>query len=324
MSISLTRKNAAVALAVWSIVQAGACARVARQGIIAYMAVTTTSKDVDVQLNRSFVERFKNKVSIDVMLTIDRVSPRANPPSIDGDLHLAGRAPLIGLPVVAEITNAAAHKDAMATAHRAGGSNRPIDVTGVWRIWPEHAKGGTEVQGDSLDPAHTADPSHVFEIHPITRLDGIDLLHAFVPVEGFKPGNARRTFGIYQSASCALTVRGDTISIVTQPGLYNDVEFVMELGAEPQRSVGDGRFVTASALDKKGERLVDGLRMVFAKGTAPELAVRVLKPGDRLHVYGIPRLNLDEISRRASRAAARTAVTGPLPYEIIILGVYPK
>ena len=303
---------------------AAACATVARQGTIAYMAATATSKDVDIRLNRSFVAQFQNRVGIDANMTVDRVSPYPLPPSLDGDLHLAGRAPLIGLPIVAEITNAAAHPDAMAAAHHAGGSGTPIAVAGVWRIWPEHASPGTEVQGDSLDPFHSADPSHVFEIHPVTNLDGIGLQSGFEPVKGFKPGDARRTFGIYENATCSLTVVGDTISVVTRPGLYNDVEFIMEVGGAEQRDVGDGRFVIASALDLHGELLVPGLRMVFAAGTPPELAVRSLEPGERLHVYGIPRVNLTEISRRAANSAPGTPTSGPLPYEIIVLGVYPK
>jgi hypothetical protein len=63
--------------------------------------------------------------------------------------------------------------------------------------------------------------------------------------------------------------------------------------------------------------------MLFVKGTAPERAVRLLKRGARLHVYGIPRLDFAEISRRARDSAKNPALLqGALPYEIIILGVY--
>jgi hypothetical protein len=75
-----------------------------------------------------------------------------------------------------------------------------------------------------------------------------------------------------------------------------------------QLVVGDGRFVTASARDMDGGLLVEHLRMVFAKGTPPERAVRRLKRGDRLHVFGIPRLDFAEISRRV-----RESRTKPYP-----------
>ena len=65
--------------------------------------------------------------------------------------------------------------------------------------------------------------------------------------------------------------------------------------------------------------------MVFAAGTPPELAVKRLGRGDRLHVYGMPRLNFAEISRRVRESERTPAVlTGTVPYEIIVLGMYQK
>jgi hypothetical protein len=302
-----------------------ACALMARQGTIAYLAVTTGSKDIEIQIHKSFIERYRNRVTIDAALTVDRVMPSPVPASLDGDLHFSGRAPQIGLPVVAEISNAAFHKDAMEIAHRAGGSGTSLKVSGVWRIWPEHSGSGVEVQGDPLTAYTMANPNHVFEIHPITRLGGLGLLDSFVPIDGFKPGDAKRTFGIYEKAPCMLKVQPETVSIVMQPGLYNDVEFLMELTNDQQRKVDDGRFVDASVRDLKGDLIVDHIRMVFAAGTPPEMAVRGLKRGDRLHVYGMPRLDFAEISRRVKGSEKNPALlTGTVPYEIIIVGMYAK
>ncbi len=99
----------------------------------------------------------------------------------------------------------------------------------------------------------------------------------------------------------------------------------MELADAEQQAVDDGRFVNAVVRDRKGTLFVERVRMVFVKGTPPELAVRTLKRGDRLRVYGIPRLNLAEISRRVSDSRTSPALlTGALPYEIIVVGLYPK
>jgi len=48
-------------------------------------------------------------------------------------------------------------------------------------------------------------------------------------------------------------------------------------------------------------------------------------PISRLRVFGIPRLDFAEISR-GKRESGRTPalLTGTLPYEIIIIGVYPN
>ena len=80
---------------------------------------------------------------------------------------------------------------------------------------------------------------------------------------------------------------------------------------------------SASARDRGGKLLVERLRMVFVRGTVPEVAVRSLKPGGQLHVCGIPRLDFAEISRRVMGSRTNPSLlTQKLPYEIIILGVF--
>jgi hypothetical protein len=113
------------------------------------------------------------------------------------------------------------------------------------------------------------------------------------------------------------------VSLVTRPGLYNDVEFIMEIVDDRQIVAPGGRFVFASARDLKGDLLVKRLRMVFAQSSAPEKVVRLLKRGARLHVYGLPRMDFAEVSRRVwGSRTDPTLLAKPLPYEIIIQGVY--
>ena len=179
-----------------------------------------------------------------------------------------------------------------------------------------------EKQGKPEEPAVSYNPEHLFEVHPVTRINRLRLLDSLKRVEGFKPGAATRTFGIYESTGCALSVTPATVTIRTKTGLYNDVEFTMELAEEDQQVVRDGRFVIASVVDPDGSGyLVKRLRMVFVKGSAPERAVKLLKRGDRLHVWGIPRINLAEISRKARESGTTpAAITFPLPYEIVVIG----
>ena len=298
-----------------------------RQATIAYIAVDSqlTPKHVTIKINRAFIEKYQNRVTIRTAFTVDKVMATPLPASLDGDIHFAGRAPQVDLPIVAEIVNAAEQKAAILVVSSHTGTGRPLRVNGVWRIWPEHAGRAKEDQGKPLPPFDTDNPGHVFEIHPVTHVGSLRLLGSFMPVEGFAPGDAERTFGIYQKVSCTLKVEPEAVSIVTETGLYNDVEFIMKLANEPQLVARDGRFVIASALDLHSKVLVERLRMVFAEDTPPELAVRRLKGGGQLHVFGIPRLDFAEIARRVREAPANPALlTQPLPYEIIILGVYPK
>lgn len=304
------------------------CAWIGRQAIIAYLAVDTkvTPKHISIEIGRSFVEEYQNRVTIHTVFTVDKAMAAALPTPFDGDLHFAGRSRQVALPVVAEIADAAEEKPAVDLANRAAAVHARLHVSGVWRIWPEHAGHQAEEQGKPLPAFETDLPGHVFEIHPVMRMNDLSLLDSFKPIKGFSPGDAERTFAIYQKASCTLAVTPKTVTIVADNGLYNDVEFVMKIASDPQLVVLDGRFVTASAMDTThGKLLVERLRMVFAEGTQPEQAVRGLKSGDQLHVYGIPRLDFAEIARRVKSAQPGTATrTQPLPYEIIILGVYPK
>jgi hypothetical protein len=302
------------------------CASLGRRASIIAMGVAArlAPGEVRIHLHRSFLEAHKNRVTIQATMTVDESSGSANPDAFDGDLHFAGRAPEIGLRLVGEIKNADEADSAVALVLRAASTRRPLELTGAWRIWAEHSLGRTEEQGRPLNPIQTPHVEHVFEIHPVTRLSGIDLLGTLHPVEGYKPGSARRTFEIYQEATYRLKATPTTIILETPTWLYNDVHFLMELTGAPQEVVADGRFVTASALDMEGNVLVERLRIVFVEGSPPERAVRSLGRGARLHVWGIPRLNFAEISRRAAESGnSPDFVEGPLAYEIVVVGVYP-
>ncbi len=66
--------------------------------------------------------------------------------------------------------------------------------------------------------------------------------------------------------------------------------------------------------------------MVFVKDTKPEKIVKGLGPGERLHVFGLPRIDLDSVARYVARYMKKRESREPpelhLPYEIVIVGVY--
>lgn len=288
------------------------------------VAAELSPDKVKIEFQRSFLEAYKNRVTIETNFTVDAAASSPNPGAFDGDLHFAGRAPEIGLRLVGEIKNAAEADSAVALVRRSASARRPVALTGVWRIWPEHSLGASEQQGRPIQPLDSPYPDHVFEIHPVTRIGSLDLVHTLHVLEGYRAGSAQRTLGIYQDATCKLTVTPTTVTFETPTWLYNDVHFVMEITGASQLVVADGRFVTANALDSDGELLVEGLRMVFVGGSSAERAVRNLTRGARLHVWGLPRLNFAELSRRATESRNNPALLeGPMPYEIIVLGIYP-
>jgi hypothetical protein len=301
------------------------CSYIYKEATVAFVEVNShfSPQDIEIKIYKSFIERYKNRVTIDTTFRVDQARQLLNPPFMDGDFHFAGRTQQVGLPTVGEIVNAASEKEAQDEILLAEKTGRPLRISGVWRLWPEHPGSAEEEQGEKLSPLELSNPGHVFEIHPVTRIEGLDLLHSFHPVKGFSPGDAQTIFKIYEGVQCMLRVKSNTVSIVTRKGLYNDVQFLMEIAADRQAVVGDGRFVTADVRDLKGNLLVKHLRMVFMKDTLPERVVKNLKRGDRLHVYGIPRVDFAEISRRIRNYQANPdLLTGNLPYEIIIIGFF--
>ena len=301
------------------------CAYLVRQGQVAYMKVNAqlSDQELEIEINKSFLEKYKDRVIINATFTVDKAMQNPVARIFDGDFHMAGRAPEIALPVVAEIANGASAKKAVDLVHGAEGTGKPLKISGVWRIWPEHAGSAKQEQGSPLAASTSTNPGHIFEIHPVTRINEVEVLETFRPIEGYMPGDARDTLEGYEKVVCKLTVRPKTVFIVTRKGLWNDLEFVMEIAEDRQIEVPGGRFVFASARDLKGNLLVKRLRMVFAKDTPPERTVRLLKRGGRLHVYGLPRVDFAEVSRRMRDSQKNPALlVKPLPYEIIIQGVY--
>jgi hypothetical protein len=277
-------------------------------------------------LSRKFVQNNKDKATITVQMIVDEHLPRPHridKGGNDGDIHMAGRSDDVKLPLVAEIMNAAqpAQKGSMQILTDSSSDNK-IQVTGAWRLWFEHPSPGQMVQGDPVDKPENSNPDHVFEIHPITQFGGSSDLKSLVPIPKYKAYPAETAFPKYEALKSTLKNNGTAITITANKAGYNYTEFIMELAAKPTQ-VSDGSLVLATVFDVSDEEdpVVDGLRrMVFVKGTDPANAVAKLGKGDRLHVLGIPRVNLNEVLAAAKQGQT---VSTRLPYEMIIVAVLP-
>jgi len=92
------------------------------------------------------------------------------------------------------------------------------------------------------------------------------------------------------------------------------------------KDVGDGYMVFANVYNAKAKTNDDPVveesrRMVFVKGTKPADAVKDLKKGDKLHVLGIPRVNLNLVYAIASGLQGGEEYSEGLPYEMIIVAI---
>ena len=280
-----------------------------------------------VTLNNSFIEKYKDRVTIDATFTVDRVG-KIQPPSLDGDIHIAGRAPEIGLPTVAEIMNAKLESNsAIKKIQAIQGTGRPIGLSGAWRIWWERLGEDVEVQGASDQPLTSSGAAHLFEIHPVSKVDGRSLAHTFIPIAGYQTKDADTAFSVYERTYCRIIPHQATTTIVSNKAGYNYVEFVLRLTESPH-TVPDGTMVFADVGNLQGDTIVKHRRMVFVKDTQPETKVRPLRAGDRLHVVGVPRMDLSQVSSRVKVATASTLkdkypgiLESSLPYEIIVVAV---
>src|SRR5260221_8680718 len=163
------------------------CGWLGRQAIIAYLAIDSQAapKHVSIVVGRSFIEQYQNRVTIRTAFTVDKAMSVPLPPPLDGDLHVAGRAPQVALPIVAEIANAGEQKAAVELANRAAAVHARLRVSGVWRILPEHGGAKPEGQGKPPPAFENDNPDHVFEIHPVMSMERLSLLHSIQAVHRF-------------------------------------------------------------------------------------------------------------------------------------------
>jgi len=182
--------------------------------------------NIEITLNNDFIEQYKDRTTISASFVVDKAHPRPNPPKNDADLHAAGRAEEVGLPIVAEIMNAASQRAAVDAIHNVEGSDTPISLTGVWRIWCEHGGDSKQIQGQQLQRFNTTNPPHVFEIHPITNLDSTSIIASLHPIRGYKPKDAETAFLKYEGLKSHITLGSNTATLVTTMAGYNYVEFV--------------------------------------------------------------------------------------------------
>ena len=279
--------------------------------------------DIEITLKNSFIEQFKNRATIDANFTVDKAHHNPNPPSKDGDLHAAGRAPEIGLAAVAELMNARFEQPALDLIHGSEETGQPIQVNGIWRLWCEHGGDVAFKQFDSLQPFTTTNPPHVFELHPLLKVNDQNVGDSFKPIDGFVYKDAERAFRSYENLKSHITPGTTETTITTTMAGFNYVEFVIQLNEDPTHTIADGLTVMASVLDLQGELLVRNRRMVFAAGTVPFEKVRTLHQGDTLHVVGIPRINLSLLSFRVANRATKPGILDwSLPYEMVVVAAF--
>jgi hypothetical protein len=305
--------------------------------LIAVLALFVSTLQAEtLTLSSSFVKQVKNKATFPIHLELDAhlTSPhKIGRSGDDGDIHMAGRADEVQLPMVAEIMNAGLPPQADSVkAMNQTSSGQIVPVTGVWRIWFEHPSPGDQVQGDSVDVPDNSNPDHVFEIHPITSFGGQDIGDSsLAPIANdqhtYEAYPAHVAFAAYEKLKATISASDTSVSITSGKAVYNYAEFIIELAGQPQLASqadpnDNGVFVLANVYDVDDPEqpvTADVRRMVFVENTEPAKQVLALPKGGRLHVLGVPRVNLAEVDAMGTGGPVDTL----LPYEMIIVAVLP-
>src|SRR5262249_50886509 len=125
----------------------------------------------------------------------------------------------------------------------------------------------------------------------------------------------------YDKMTASITVSDTAIAITAGKADYNYTEFLLEPVGKAV-DVADGMFVLANVYDTSNDEVPvtpTPHRMVFVANTPPAAKVHALKKGQRLHVLGIPRVNLAE----ADAIPPGHTLDVPMPYEIVVVAVFP-
>ena len=277
-----------------------------------------------VILKRAFVEKYKDRATIDATFIVDHAHKKANTPAKDGDMHIAGRSQEVGLPMVAEIMNAAqpGQKKAVDLVHAVEGKPTKTNISGVWRFWFEHPA-DLQTQFAAVPAPKNTNPDHSFEIHPITQFGPEKIPNSLDAVAKFTAHDAKKAFASYEKLQVTLASNGDSITLQSPKSGFNYVDFNIRLLGKPKPLKDGGLQVQADVDGENDDSLVQKIRMIFVPGSpaAKTLQDKNLGDGDDLHVLGIPRVNLNAISTLA-KTLGQKQVTRKLPYEMVIVAIF--
>jgi hypothetical protein len=288
--------------------------------------------DITVALTKGFVKKYKDKATIPTTFRVDKHHNAPNPiggGSDDGDIHIAGRDSVVLLPMVAEIINGKREKDTFDFLMQTT-AGQAIPITGVWRLWFEHPGSEDQIQGQTVPVPATTNPDHIFEFHPVTKFGTFDCLDSFLPIadqsKEFRGYPADKAFATYEARPGTITQSNTAIMILSNKAGINYADFEMRLTGKP-KDVGDGYIVLANVFNAGAADNADPLtqeprRMIFVKGSKPADKIATMNKGDKLHVLGIPRVNLNEVYAIATGMQGHDEYSeGGLPYEMIIVAI---
>jgi hypothetical protein len=295
--------------------------------LLAAAALACPAQAAEVLLKRKFVEVNRNRATLRVGFILDHA--KSSPNAIaddgkDGDLHMAGRASKVGLPMVAELVNARMEPQALQYIKQQAGQTAEGPLEGVWRLWFEHPSAGLQVQQPTVPKPSSTNPDHVFEIHPITRIGTFNVLGSLQPIPGFTAYDAEKAFEHYEDLKVTVQRIKGGVVLKSPKAKFNYAQFTVRFKGKPKK-YDDCRIVLADVLDNEGHSIVAGpRRMVFVDGANYAIDWTTAKAGDEHRLLGIPRVNLAEVYALLQTLKIGEAKPLAAPYEMIVVAKLPN
>lgn len=305
--------------------------------VVAAAAVGEGREPSTLVLKKSWVNKYKNLLSIDAKVTVTALNSGK---SEDGDTHGGSFKNGVGLPMVVEILNghAAAQKVARDALKPVTGATNEKEVYGAWRLWFEHPPTGGGVQCQSfgktvppicqnqtLDGADS-NPHHSFEIHPVFAVNGhavgrpsLVLTPDNQQVKTAESAKAEYT-GTNKKLSIVRSTTALTLSSIKVTHNYVRLRIrVTKARTETTRAKDgtvDGGFIRANVLESAGDHLVlmPDLRFFYLRDSAPGDALDAAAAGSEFIVLGMPRINLDGVMKATTSPI-------PLPFEFVVVAL---
>ena len=241
-----------------------------RRGILLICALAAARLAVvggsgQVLLKNTFIEKYRNLVTITTDFKVDDAHPQPNPigtSSQDGDLHMAGDRRTSGCRWSRALERPPHGRRRRREAiHQANGTGTAVHLSGVWRLWMEHKSAEPMQQGDVVPVPANTNPKHVFEIHPVTAFSGTAVLETFMPLRDdkdpskhYQPTDAPTAFPRYEKEKLTVS-RGTTFTSIDGAQVPYNHRFIFEVAGQPA-AVADGTFVLATILDLQKHVLV--------------------------------------------------------------------
>lgn len=294
--------------------------------LLILLIVASLANAQTLVLQRGFIEKYKNRATIDAIFIVDHAHSHPNRPAKDGDLHASGRSEEVGLPMVSEVMNAAGESTVVDAIHDNEVTHAGMPISGAWRIWFEHPSTQPQFQFNDVPPAGNTNPDHCFEIHPITQYAGNSILDSLHEISGYTPSDPKDAFDRYEKLSATFTIDNKTVTVTSKKVGFNYVKFTAQLAGKPESldnndgGTSDGQVVLANVMKDAGDDvLVDNVRLIFIGGTQPADELAKAPDGATLELLALPRVSLNAISAFLEAGGSGTVIR-KLPYEMIVVG----